>query len=308
MRLLYVPFLLTLLFLSACVGSKSLDEDVLEGKDGVGDWDSSEQDLSGEFTEENDLQDVQDAADADSDQEGSYVLETGVSWQWQLSESIDLSYAVDVYDIDLFDVSLDTITALKAQGKTVICYFSAGSAEDWREDYHQFPAEALGNGLSGWEGERWLDITHPGIRPVLTARFELAQSKGCDGVEPDNVDAFINASGFELSAQEQLEFNIWLASQAHLRQLSVGLKNDVDQLEELVQHFDWALNEECFTYNECNKYSPFIQANKAVLHVEYAANVEEAEVLAASMCGALPAGFSTLIKHDSLDAWAYTCP
>ena len=38
-----------------------------------------------------------------------------------------------VWDIDLFDNPVTTIETLKAAGKIVICYFSAGTAEDWRD-------------------------------------------------------------------------------------------------------------------------------------------------------------------------------
>ena len=34
-------------------------------------------------------------------------------------------------------------------------------------------------------------------------------------------------------------------------------------------YFDWALNEQCFQYNECNLLTPFITAGKAVFVVEY---------------------------------------
>ena len=50
--------------------------------------------------------------------------------------------------------------------------------------------------------------------------------------------------------------------EAHKLSLSVGLKNDVDQIHELEPYFDWALNEECVHYNECSKYKPFIDAHK----------------------------------------------
>jgi hypothetical protein len=36
-----------------------------------------------------------------------------------------------IYDIDLFYHPKSTIDWLHSQGKKVICYFSAGSAEDW---------------------------------------------------------------------------------------------------------------------------------------------------------------------------------
>jgi hypothetical protein len=36
-----------------------------------------------------------------------------------------------IYDIDLFYHPKSTIDWLHSQGKKVVCYFSAGSAEDW---------------------------------------------------------------------------------------------------------------------------------------------------------------------------------
>lgn len=47
-------------------------------------------------------------------------------------------------------------------GRKVICYFSAGSYENWRPDRHDFPSDVLGNNLEHWEGEKWLDIRDDG--------------------------------------------------------------------------------------------------------------------------------------------------
>jgi hypothetical protein len=34
------------------------------------------------------------------------------------------------------------------------------------------------------------------------------------------------------------------------------------EIHELQPYFDWALNESCLDYDECNDYSPFIKAHK----------------------------------------------
>lgn len=200
----------------------------------------------------------------------------GTSWQWQLSGKIDTSFDVDMYDIDLFDTPQSTIELLHENGRIVICYFSAGSYENWRTDAAQFPAAVLGNTLDGWPDERWLDIRQLSqLEPIMTARLDLAVSKGCDGVEPDNVDGYANDSGFPLSAQDQLDYNIWLATEAHARKLSIGLKNDLDQISDLVGYFDWALNEQCYQYDECEMLRPFTDADKAVFGVEYQGNAAQ---------------------------------
>jgi len=33
-------------------------------------------------------------------------------------------------------------------------------------------------------------------------------------------------------------------------------------------HFDWALNEQCFEFDECDLLDPFVAAGKAVFGVE----------------------------------------
>jgi hypothetical protein len=47
------------------------------------------------------------------------------------------------------------------------------------------------------------------------------------------------------------------------------LKNDTDQTAQLEPYFDWALNEQCNQYDECNTEDVFVHANKAVFNAEY---------------------------------------
>jgi len=100
-------------------------------------------------------------------------------------------------------------------------------------------------------------------------KIRFGSSKKCDGVEPDNVDGYLHNSGFGLNYEDQLEYNRFLSNEAHKRGLLIGLKNDLNQINELVDYFDFAVNEECFEYNECEKYKPFLTQNKAVLNAEY---------------------------------------
>lgn len=192
-----------------------------------------------------------------------------VSWHWQLKGPVNTGYDVELYDIDLFDTPRDRIDDLHNAGRRVVCYFSAGSYEDWRPDADRFHPEALGHTLDGWADERWLDIRHPNLEPIMKDRLDLAVEKGCDGVEPDNVDGYANHTGFNLTGDDQLAFNRFLAREAHARGLAIALKNDLDQVEALVDDFDFAVNEECFAYDECEALQPFIDAGKPVLNVEY---------------------------------------
>ncbi len=247
-------------------------------------------------------------SDSDADADERWAPPPGTSWQWQLTGTIDTSFEVAMYDIDLFEAPDATIAALHAAGRVVVCYFSAGSVEDWRPDADEFPPEAIGSALEGWPGERWLDVSNSRVREIMEARLDLAVARGCEGVEPDNVDGYQNRNGLGLTAEEQLDYNRFLAEAAHARGLSVGLKNDLDQVEELEPYFDWALDEECLSYDECPMLRPFVDAGKAVFHVEYVDDPSDGPALAAEVCGRPSiAGFSTLIKTWDLDAFRIAC-
>ena len=226
----------------------------------------------------------------------------GTSWQWQLTGTVDTKFDVDMYDLDLFDVPESIIGSLHSSGRIVICYFSAGSWENWRPDKDEFPIETLGNTLEGWPDERWLDIrARDMLEPIMVSRLDLALEKGCNGVEPDNVDGYSNNTGFPLTYTDQISYNTWLADQAHQRGLSIGLKNDLDQIGDLLPFFDWALNEECNIYNECDLLHPFVQSGKAVFGVEY-------ELETADFCPEMnAANYDFLKKNWELDAWREPC-
>ncbi len=115
-------------------------------------------------------------------------LTVSSTWQWQLQGDLDTSVDADVYDIDLFETSADDIAGLQADGRIVVCYFSAGSYEGWRPDADRFADRDLGETLDGFEDERWLDVRSDTVRAVIEGRLDRAVAAGCDGVEPDNVD------------------------------------------------------------------------------------------------------------------------
>lgn len=240
---------------------------------------------------------------------GWYRPTVDTTWTWQLRETLDTSVEADVYDVDLFDTPAATIRALQADGRRVVCYFSAGSSEDWRPDFDRYRAADQGAPLDDWEGERWVDVRSANVRAVLADRLALAAEKGCDGVEPDNVDAWDNDSGFPLSRTDQLDFDRWLADEAHARGLAVGLKNALDLVPELVDGFDFAVNEQCHEFDECAANEPFLDAGKPVWNAEYAEDEEAGDALAATVCPrAAELGLQTLVLPLELDgSWRIAC-
>jgi hypothetical protein len=223
-------------------------------------------------------------------------------WQIQFSGSPDTSVNADVYDVDLFDTPAATVSSLHAQAKKVMCYFSAGTVENWRPDYSSFPASVIGVADGGWAGENWLDVRNLAVLgPIMGARLDLAKSKGCDGIDPDNIDAYTNPTGFPLTGAQQITYNTYLANQAHARGMAIGLKNDLLQATQLVSVFDYALNESCFDYSECGYLSPFTAANKPVFNIEYSATVSQ-------FCPTLnQLNFNAIRKNLALDAYVAFC-
>eukprot|EP01084_Bolivina_argentea_P315163 545969_1 len=233
---------------------------------------------------------------------GYWQPKPGTTWQWQINSGyISDIYDVDMYDVDLFDVSVENITSLHSQGRKVICYFSAGSFENWRPDKDDFPPSIKGNSL-GWPGEKWLNITDwVTLGPIMRKRLDMAVTKNCDGVEPDNVDGYSNNNGFSLTYADQITYNKHLSTEAHARDLAIGLKNDLEQIEDLIDFFDFAVNEECNPWNECYQLLNFTQNDKAVFGVEYETKVTD-------FCENMNAmNFDFLAKNWELDECVYAC-
>jgi hypothetical protein len=237
------------------------------------------------------------------------ALTPGTSWQWQLSGALDETVLDDVdnakkmYDIDLFANDAATIDRLHAKGITVICYMETGAWESYRPDAALYPATVLGDGVEGYPNERFVDVRQiDTLLPILTARLDLAVSKGCDGIEPDLDDTYNGyPTGFPLTEADQLAFNRAVADAAHGRGLSIGLKNgasaDGSFERAMVDFTDWALNEECNTFDECAGYSVFVDQNKAVFQVEY---MSPDETQPADFCPAdNAANFDGLLKDSS---------
>jgi hypothetical protein len=190
----------------------------------------------------------------------------------------------------------------------VVCYFSAGSAEDWRDDFSRFEEADLGLELDEWEGERWLDVTSENVLEIMLERLDLAVSRGCDGVEADNMDGFANNSGFELTAAHQPGYNRRIANEAHDRGLSVLLKNDGDQAETLVDYFDGSLNEDCHAYYECEQLAPFTDGGKPIFNAEYADSEPEAAARVPELCAAAAAANTRTLLLPAREAASAPTP
>ncbi len=240
-------------------------------------------------------------------------------WQWQLATAFnpatDFIAGVKMYDIDLFNNSASTVQAIHNAGAKAVCYMETGAWESYRPDANQYPAAILGKTLNGYANEKYVDIrnindtSNPNVvalRTVLQNRLQQCKDKGFDGIEPDIDDAYFegpNATGFPITYQDQVNFNKFVAEEAHKRGLSIGLKNGADPqfIADMLPVVDWVLNEQCFQYSECASYSSFISAGKAVFQVEYSLATSKF----CSQANAL--NFNSMKKKASLDKTRTAC-
>ncbi|KAJ5111616.1 hypothetical protein N7532_002151 [Penicillium argentinense] len=234
----------------------------------------------------------------------------GLKWQIQLENAVDdTSVNAEVYDIDLFDNTADTIRSIRQQGAKVICYFSAGTYEDWRSDAEQFAEADMGNELDGWPGERWLNIRSASVHRIIESRLDMAHRKGCDGVDPDNIDAYNNENGLGLTEADAVDFIKYLAAQSHA--------NGGDIIGSVIENVQWSVNEQCAQYDECDTYAAFTRVNKPVFHIEYSDELSNSDYKIkarmtnsekSSVCDAPGTEkFSTVIKDLDLSAWVEYC-
>ncbi|KAF2401637.1 hypothetical protein EJ06DRAFT_462807, partial [Trichodelitschia bisporula] len=218
---------------------------------------------------------------------------------------------VDVYDIDLFINPKSTVDALHRLGKRVVCYFSGGSYEPNRPDSKSFKDSDKGKGLEGWPGERWLNLNSEGVRQIMAKRIQLAAQKGCDAIDPDNVDGFDNKNGLGLTQADSIRFMSYLVQQAQKHNMAIGLKNAAKIIPSVLPAMQFSVNEQCVQYADCRSFAPFVEAGKPVFHIEYPSEVKPD--FAANFCNKdfKPAqgsdGFSTVIKNMNLDGWVVYC-
>ena len=220
------------------------------------------------------------------------TLEPGTTWQWQLQGTVDetvldASAGRKMMDIDMFNATPELVSRLHAKQITVICYVESGDFAIGRPDAADFPPAIVTTPLPGFPDERFINIraldapvgpTGKTLRQIMAARFELARSKGCDGIEPDLDDLQNYATGYSITMSDQLAYNAMLIQMAHSRGMSLGLKNGIGDDGQTTQQFikatiaagtDWALNESCNQFAECAAYAAFINTGRAVFQVEY---------------------------------------
>jgi len=208
-------------------------------------------------------------------------------WQYQL-EGKQRRF-VDTGGINV-DICMAPSTGGACVSPEALCYLSAGDIESFRPDYQAFVDfdAQCGHCLIGkpfsrtFSDEFWANINDDQgqsdfMLQMMEQRVQKCAAAGFDGIEFDVVDAYAQGqavTGWNISYATQLDYDQRLANLAHTYGMTVALKNDLGQLTDLMPYFDYAINEQCFQFEECDNnpppgYPAWVAAGKAVFQVEY---------------------------------------
>jgi len=198
-----------------------------------------------------------------------------------------------IFDIDAWDSTASTVCDAKKKGKKVICYFSAGTSEEWRDDNYLIKPYNIGKICADtetkpggvcknyWKGESWIDIRNPIACDVMKRRIKMAADKGCDAIDPDNMDIYDNqilstnatygplGKAVKFSENDSVKYLKFMADEAAKYGMSTGLKNSLSIIPKVKSFVQFAVNEECAKVKECQEYKELLTQKKPVFHIEY---------------------------------------
>jgi len=185
-----------------------------------------------------------------------------------ITNARDAYVMVDPFD-DNVDQNVDTIKSLNNQ---VAGYISAGTGEDWREDFSALEPYLVTKAWPEWPGEYFVNETTTGILDVMKLRIDKMTDWGLDWVEFDNMDWLDEETRNEYDLQatvaEAKAYINDLCDYTHAKGLKCMAKNTVDSFE----NFDGVLYE---SYNDDKNWwnvegtKSFLAAGKLVIINHY---------------------------------------
>ncbi|MBA2611907.1 MAG: endo alpha-1,4 polygalactosaminidase [Bacteroidetes bacterium] len=240
-----------------------------------------------------------------------YKPQIGDNFEWRL-DSIGLNevnqYTCKIIDIDAFSATKELVEAFHKRGIKVIAYISVGTFETYRPDRSLLPPDIIGNIYPAWPDERFLDLRQiEKLKPFITSRFDMIKAKGFDGIEPDNIDIYGEATDFKLTLDDTKLFCEYIIKEAHDRGLCIGQKNTEELVPLLNKQFDWALTENVFYQNTQNDYSVYISSGKPVFSAEYTDDMDIIHFNTFVCNKAIKLKYFAFLKHRDLTQWKYEC-
>lgn len=233
---------------------------------------------------------------------GSSAVRPGMRLQYQLQGALDPTVDADLFVVDLFETTTAQVAQLHDRGRVVVAFIAAGSYEPWRPDVNGLPEAVIGEPLARYPEEAWLDIRASAVRQLMVSRLARAAANGFDGVLLVSLDAYLTQSGHDLTAEDQLDYNRWLAAQASVRGLAVGLSSDWAHASDLATHYDFAIHLNCLANATCTQLNPFRTRGRAVFDLETNRDVS------ATCAKARDLSLPVTLKNAGFDAWLSICP
>jgi len=187
--------------------------------------------------------------------------------------SLILNQARNAYVLldPFYDNVVPNIPTLKAYGNQVAGYISAGTGENWRDDFGELEPYLTSKVWDEWAGEYYVSQT-TGALPIMKRRIDKMASWGLEWVEFDNMDWLDDASkagyGLVATQTEAKAYINALCDYTHQKGMKCMAKNTVEGFE----NFDGVLYE---SYNkEKNWWDKagtllFISAHKPVIINHY---------------------------------------
>ena len=233
----------------------------------------------------------------------------GLTWQVQRLVPIEATVEAEIFGVPMFASDAAAIASLQAEGRRVVCWFSAGIST-WSDPDRDAVLPATGPDIVEGQPERWMDLGSPLVRDAMLARLDQAAALGCDAVEPSDIDGYLADSGLPLTREGTVEFVAWLAEGAHARGLAIALHDGNELAGELEPAVDLAMDYGCLAAGTCAELGAFTAAGKVVLHAELvpAEMIAEIEAIAAEICPDSEAfALVTIFKKPDLNAWIHPC-
>jgi hypothetical protein len=203
---------------------------------------------------------------------GIRPLPTGVRVDYQLGGSYTPPSGVQI-------VTRDS-SSKPAAGLYNVCYINGFQTQSqdrnfWLTEHPTLVLRsARGKPITdpGWPDEYILDVSTRAKRMAIAAvqdkTVDLCKTKGFDAVEFDNLDSY-SRSHHEFTLTDDIALARMLVERAHGDGLAAGQKNtpELGKRGRDLIHFDFAVSEECYRYNECSSYTSVYGAR--VIDIEY---------------------------------------
>ena len=223
------------------------------------------------------------------------------SFQIQFTGDINTSIPAKVYILDGLTAPQTAIDALHAVNKKVVCQVSVGTVVGGSVEYSVLTEDMIGKAADKVANTYYVDIKNPSVLRIVEDRLDALVPKGCDAVLTKDAENWGKDTGFSVTQEDQLRFNLWMVRAAHELGLSIGLYDDQDQIPDLVDSYDFAFSDQCYAKDECAKFLPFIEEGKALFNVEYTGNKDTVCAYANEM------EVSTVLKSTKLGSEYSAC-